>query len=64
MEPQELHNSSGPGPEVVGRRGVAKERAAQRVHSWTRQNEMRSVVKPMIAGAAQRILTSANSSLI
>ena len=32
------------GPEVVERKRVARERAAQRVHSWTMQNEMRGVL--------------------
>ena len=31
----EAGNSPGPGPEVVKRQKVAKERAAQRVRSWT-----------------------------
>ena len=31
MEPQKLGNSPGPGPEVVQRQRVAKERAVQRV---------------------------------
>ena len=35
-----LGNSPGPGPEVVKRHSVAKERAAQKVRSWTVQNEM------------------------
>ena len=41
MTPQKPGNSPGPGPEVEEKRRVAKERAAQRVHSWTVQNEMR-----------------------
>ena len=39
--PQKPGNSPEPGPEVVKRQRVAKERAAQRVRSWTVQNEMR-----------------------
>ena len=39
MEPQKPGNSPRPGPEVVGRQRVAKERATQRVRSWTVQNE-------------------------
>ena len=34
MEPQNPGNSPGPGPEVVKRRRVTKERAAQRVRGW------------------------------
>ena len=49
-----------PGPEVVERQRVAKERAAQRVRSWTVQNEMRCVLGRLSAGAAGRILDSAN----
>ena len=43
MEPQKPDNSPGPGPEVVERQRVAKEQAAQRVRSWTVQNEMRGI---------------------
>ena len=60
MEPQKLGNSSGPGPEMVERQGVAKERAAQRVRSWTVQNEMRGVLGWVPARAARRIFDSAN----
>ena len=35
---------SRPGPEVVKKQRVAKEREAQRVRSWTVQNEMRGVL--------------------
>ena len=49
-----------PGPEVVERQRVAKERVAQRVRSWTVQNEMRGVLGRVSAGAAGRILNSAN----
>ena len=41
MEPQKPGNSPGPGTEVVERQKIAKERATQRVRSWTEQNEMR-----------------------
>ena len=44
MEPQKPGNSPGSGPEVVERQRVAKERAAQRVRSWTVQNEIRVVL--------------------
>ena len=44
--------SPGPGPEVVERQSVAEERAAQRAHSWTVQNDMRGVLRRMSAGAA------------
>ena len=45
MEPQKPGYFPGPGPEVVERQRVAKERAAKRVRSWTVQNEMRGVRK-------------------
>ena len=60
MEPQNPGNSPGPGPEVVKTQKVAKERAAQRVRSWTVQDEMRGVLGRVSAGAAGRILDSAN----
>ena len=59
METQKPGNSPGPGPEVVERQRVAKERAAQRVRSWTVQNEMRGDMGRMTANTA-RILDSAN----
>ena len=64
MEPQKPGNSPGPGPEVVESQKVAKEQAAQRVRSWTVQNEMRDVLGQVSAGAAEKILDSANSKLI
>ena len=60
MEPQKPGNSSGSGPEVVERQRVAKEGVAQRVRSWTVQNEMRGVPERVSAGAVGRILDSAN----
>ena len=60
MEPQKPGNFLGSGPEVVERRRVAKERAAQTVRSWTVQNEMRGILCRVTAGAAGRILDSAN----
>ena len=60
MELQKPGNFSRPGPEVVKRQRVAKERAALRVRSWTVQNEMRGVLGRMSVGAARRILDSAN----
>ena len=42
------------------RERVPKERAAQRVRSWTVQNEMRGVLGRVSAGAAGRILDSSN----
>ena len=39
---------------------LTKERAVQRVHSWTVQNEMKGVLGRVSAGAAGRILDSAN----
>ena len=43
---------SGPGPEVVERQRVANERAAQRVCSWTVQNDISRVLGQMITSAA------------
>ena len=60
MEPTKPGNFLGPGPEVVERQRVAKERAAQKVCSWTVQNEMRGILARVSAGAAGRILVSAN----
>ena len=60
MEPQKPGNCPGSGPEVVERQRVAKESAAQRVRSWTVQNEIRGVLGRVSAGAAGRILDSAN----
>ena len=60
MKPQKPGSSPRPGPEIVERQRVAKERAAQTVRSWTVQNEMRGVVGRVSAGAAGRILDSAN----
>ena len=37
-----------------------QERAAQRIHSWTVQNEMRCVLGRLSASAAGRILDSVN----
>ena len=61
MEPQKSGNSPGPGTEVVERQKISKERAAQRVRSWTVQNEMRGAVGQVSASAARRIFDSANS---
>ena len=60
MEPQKPGNSPTPGPEIVKRQRVAKERAVQRVRSWTVHNEMRGVLGRVSTGAAGRILDSAN----
>ena len=60
MVPQKSGNSPGSGPEVVERQRVAKERAAQRVRSWTVHNEMRDVLGRVSADTAERILDSAN----
>ena len=64
MRPQKPGNSPGPGPEVVERQKIAKERAAQRVHSWTVQNEMRGVLGRVSASAARRIFDSTYSKEI
>ena len=58
VEPQEPGNSPEPGPEVA--ETVAKERAAQRIRSWTVQNELKGVLGRVSAGAASRILVSVN----
>ena len=60
MEPQKPGNFPRPGPEAVKRQRADKERMAQRVHSWTVQNEMRDVLGRVSTGAAERILDSAN----
>ena len=52
IEPQKSGNPLDPGREVVKRQRVAKERVAQRVRSWTVQNEMKGVLGEMIAGTA------------
>ena len=56
MKPKKLGNSPESETEVVKTPRVAKERAAQRVRSWTVQNEMRAVMEPVSTGAASRIL--------
>ena len=60
MEPQKPGNSPGSKPEVVKGQRAAKESAAQRVRSWTVQNEMKGVPGRVSTGAAGRILDSAN----
>ena len=52
IEPHKPGNTPGPGPEVVERQRVAKERAVQGVRSWTAQSVMRDVLGWMTAGAA------------
>ena len=52
MELQNPGNSPESGPEVVDRQRVTKERAAQRVRTWTVQNEIRGVLGRMTAGTA------------
>ena len=61
MEPQKPGNSEGPGPKVGERQRVAKERAVQRVRSWTVQNTIGSVLRRVSACTLRRILDSANS---
>ena len=60
MWPQKPGNFPGPGREVVERQKIPKERATQRVRSWTVQNEMRDVLGWVSASAARRIFDSAN----
>ena len=64
MEPQKPGNFPGPELEVVERQRVAKDRAAQRVDSWTVQNGMRGVLGQVSAGGAGRILDSVNPRTI
>ena len=64
MEPQKPGNCPWPGPEVEERQKVAKDRAAQRVRSWTKQNEMSGILERVSAGAVGRILDSAYPSKI
>ena len=54
----EDHGAPKSGQEIVKRQRVAKER--RRVRSWTVQNEIRGVLGRVSAGAAGRILDSAN----
>ena len=60
LEVPEARHYPRPGPEIVKRQRVAKERAAQRVRCWTVQNEMRDVLGRVSTGAAGRIFDSAN----
>ena len=60
MEPQKPGNLPRSGAEVVEKQRLAKERAAQKVRSWTVQNEMRDVLGRVSTDAAGRILDSAN----
>ena len=60
----EASNSPGPRPEVVKRQRIAKERVAQRAHSWTVQNEMRGVLGRVSADAAGGDLDSANPKYV
>ena len=60
MKSQKSGNFSRPGPEIVKRQIITKKRAAQRVRSYAVQNEMRGVLGRVSAGAAERILDSAN----
>ena len=52
MKPHEPGNYPGPRPEVVKRQIVAKDSAAQRVRSWTVQDEIRGVLGRVTADAA------------
>ena len=64
MEPQKPGNSPWPGPEVVERQRIARERAAQRVRSWTVQDKMKGVLGRVSPGAAERVLDFAKSGEI
>ena len=46
------------------RQRVAKERAVQRVRSWTAPNEIKDVMGRVSAGAARRILNSSNPTKV
>ena len=52
MEYQKPGNTSGPRAEIAERQRVLKEPAAQRVCSWTVQNEIRGVLGRIAAGTA------------
>ena len=52
MEPQKSENSPGPEPELIEWPRIAKERAAQRVRSWTVQSGMSGVLGVASASAA------------
>ena len=52
MESQKLGNFSGFEPETIERQRVTVKRAAQRVFSWTVQNEMKNVLNWMTPGSA------------
>ena len=52
MEPQKPGNFPGPGSGVVLKQRIAKERAVQRIRTWTVQNEMGGVLGRIFAGAA------------
>ena len=60
MGHQKPGKSTGSKPEVVKRPKVANGQAAQRVRSWTVQNEMRGVLGRVSADAARRIFDSSN----
>ena len=57
---QEAGKLPGSRPEVVERRRFVKESMAQRVCSWTVQNEMRCVLGRVSAGASGRIFDCAD----
>ena len=59
MGTQNPGNFPEPGSEVAERQKIAKQRAAQRVCSWTMQNELRGRGMGS-ASAARRIFDSAN----
>ena len=58
MKPQKPCNSPGPRPEIVDSR---QRESGEKSLQLDVQNEMRGVLGRMIAGAAGRILDSANS---
>ena len=61
MRPQKPSSSLGPGSEVIERQKIAKERARQRVRSWSVQNEMKDVLERVSTSTARRIFDSTNS---
>ena len=62
--PQKPRNFSGPGPAVVERQKIAKERAAQRVRCWAVYDEVKGVVGWVSSTAAEKIFDSANPTEI
>ena len=56
-----MDTTPGSGAEVAEQQRVVKERAAQKVRSWTVQNEIRGVLGRVSTSTAGRIRDSANA---